>query len=383
MLRDAHRTSGAENYAASPAVRVLIVALSARTGGGGCSHLVSQIAALSARSEMDLTIHAVGNVGRELQRAAPQSRVLIHSHRPLPLRLLYEQVVLASRARNYDVVYVPGNLGLVLGPSAQVVCQQNAWYYTAAVRAFRRRRCPMRMRTRLLLETAVARASIRRARTVIVVSETMRAMVESDVGALPHIRVITSATPQLRPGASPPPDAAYALAVAPDDPHKDLGGLVDAFARNPDLPPLIIVGRCSEARRIELHKRGSGRVSLVGQVDDRQRIANFYGAAACLVAHSFFESFGMTPAEALLCGTPVAATDIPAHREVCGDRACYYDPTDADALAHAVRAACAMPRPKLQVGARTWRDNAAELAAELTLASRHHDGPRLRPRGRR
>jgi hypothetical protein len=43
---------------------------------------------------------------------------------------------------------------------------------------------------------------------------------------------------------------------------------------------------------------------------------------------SFAEGFGLPVIEALAVGTPVIASDLPAHREVAGDLAVYRDPAD-------------------------------------------------------
>jgi len=43
---------------------------------------------------------------------------------------------------------------------------------------------------------------------------------------------------------------------------------------------------------------------------------------------SFAEGFGLPIIEALAVGTPVIASDLPAHREIAGDLAIYRDPTD-------------------------------------------------------
>jgi len=51
--------------------------------------------------------------------------------------------------------------------------------------------------------------------------------------------------------------------------------------------------------------------------------------ARALLIPSFAEGFGLPIIEALAVGTPVIASDLPAHREVAGGLAVYRDPTDA------------------------------------------------------
>ena len=48
---------------------------------------------------------------------------------------------------------------------------------------------------------------------------------------------------------------------------------------------------------------------------------------------SLVESFGHPLVEAMAAGLPIAASDIPVHREVCGDAAIYFDPFDPNELA--------------------------------------------------
>src|SRR5918992_2945870 len=167
MLRPGMATSIA------PPVRVLIVSLSARIGGGG-THLRNLTEALARCDDLHLTVHASGHLAHDLQCGAPGATVVAHPPRPLAVRLLIEQLWLAWEARRFDVVAMVGNFALLASRRPQVVTTQNAWYFTDEVRRFRQRTCPWPMRARLAVESGAARASIRRAKAVVVVSEAMR-----------------------------------------------------------------------------------------------------------------------------------------------------------------------------------------------------------------
>lgn len=77
-------------------------------------------------------------------------------------------------------------------------------------------------------------------------------------------------------------------------------------------------------------------ITFAGAVDDPAALFPFYRNAACFVFPSFYESSGLPPIEAMACGCPVIASDIPALRERCGDAAIYCDPHNADSIASAL-----------------------------------------------
>ena len=72
-------------------------------------------------------------------------------------------------------------------------------------------------------------------------------------------------------------------------------------------------------------------VRLLGRLED-EVLAALYSGAAGFVYPSIYEGFGLPPLEAMACGCPVAVSDIPAHREVFGGAAMYFDPFSPEDL---------------------------------------------------
>jgi glycosyltransferase involved in cell wall biosynthesis len=91
----------------------------------------------------------------------------------------------------------------------------------------------------------------------------------------------------------------------------------------PDLAPL--------ARSLGI----ADRVRFPGFLTAREKIA-LYHAAVCYAAPSRYEGFGLTPLEAMACGTPVIAADASCTREVVGDAALLLGPDDVDGFAEAL-----------------------------------------------
>ncbi len=71
------------------------------------------------------------------------------------------------------------------------------------------------------------------------------------------------------------------------------------------------------------------RVKALGRVTDEE-LKWLYNAAKLFVLPSLIEGFGLPPLEAAACGTPVACSDIPTLREVMGQGAEYFDPSNLD-----------------------------------------------------
>jgi alpha-1,3-rhamnosyl/mannosyltransferase len=152
------------------------------------------------------------------------------------------------------------------------------------------------------------------------------------------------------------------------DPRKRVAGL----ARAKRTMPLVLVGEAGRWAR-ELPD-----VILTGVVDDDELAAIYTGAHA-LVFPSADEGFGLPPVEALACGTPVVATDLPALREVLDGRAALRPVDDLDGL---IATAQDAKRPAPAAPAWSWEDAAAATWEVYAQAARHESAVTRPPRSR-
>jgi glycosyltransferase involved in cell wall biosynthesis len=170
--------------------------------------------------------------------------------------------------------------------------------------------------------------------------------------------------PVFRPAVDPGPALArfhlperflvWVGGLDPPDPRKGVADLAGAVAAGHG-PPLVLAGRVGpDAADL----RAEGRVLLAGRVTDLE-LAALYGSADALVFPSSEEGFGLPVAEALACGCPVAAYDIPALREQWHGRddVRLVEPGDVHAL---LLAAEALAGVSVNPPRRGWGDVAEE-----------------------
>jgi glycosyltransferase involved in cell wall biosynthesis len=136
---------------------------------------------------------------------------------------------------------------------------------------------------------------------------------------------------------------------------------LDAALRNGQHTPVPAAER-------ELLARLAGVVQLAG-VRSYDETWALYREADVFVFPSLCESFGHPLVEAMASGLPIVASDIPVHREICGEAAEYFPVLDAAALAVTLRRLMsdAAERQKLtergreRVGQFLWEDHVARL----------------------
>src|SRR5262249_4354991 len=129
----------------------------------------------------------------------------------------------------------------------------------------------------------------------------------------------------------------YLLHVGSPITRKRMDVLLEVFAvvreRFPNLRLVQIGGTWTPAQQAQIEGLGiAGRVEQ-GRGLSRAEVADVYRKASLVLQTSEAEGFGLPVIEALACGSPVMASDIPTLREVGGEAVWYCPVADIGAWA--------------------------------------------------
>ncbi len=145
------------------------------------------------------------------------------------------------------------------------------------------------------------------------------------------------------------------LMVGAIEPRKNHATVIDAFEQHwqdDDVQQhahLIIAGRVDDGghtivERCQSHPQLGKHLHVYHDLTDGE-LAHVYHHATAAITASFCEGFGLPIVESLSLNCPVFASNLPAHREVGGEHALYFDPHDASTLAQLIEQHDAPPRP--------------------------------------
>lgn len=280
---------------------------------------------------------------------------------------VWEQLVLPTAARGSTVVSLT-NTAPLLAPGVVMVHDLAAsvgpQWFAHSMRSY----------------AATVLAGARRARLVLTVSHAVADELRRAGVAAERLVVVA---PAVDPRFSPPSPATvesfrrrhglhrrYAVLVGWSDPRKDVATATAAHRLVLDTEPhdLVLVGGTHPSFANVTLPHGLPSLHRLGRVSDGDLVA-LLGGAAVLLYPSRYEGFGLPPLEALACGTPAVASDIPAVRESTaglvrlepvGDVAAW-----AAALADGLSGRLRCPSPPT----RRWPEAGRELVEAIRQAS--------------
>lgn len=137
----------------------------------------------------------------------------------------------------------------------------------------------------------------------------------------------------------------YLLRVGNFYPHKNVERLLLAFrdfiyeSFENHTVKLVLVGKKDYFfKRIEreIEALNIGRNVVFFENAPDESLVSLYEKATATIVPSLMEGFSLTAIEAMSCGVPVIASDIPVHREICGSAAIYCDPMDVADIKHKI-----------------------------------------------
>lgn len=172
-------------------------------------------------------------------------------------------------------------------------------------------------------------------------------------------------------------DGEYLLYVGAVDYHKNIDGLITAFAAARRCRALLVFAGvqhdpvyCRRVRELAEKEGVASRVRLLGYVP-QDDLVGLYNAAAAFISVSVYEGFGLPCLEAMSCGIPVICAGNTSMAEIVADAGVLVDPFDREAIAAAIERICADREWRLGLGAAalagarrfTWEKTAAETLA--------------------
>lgn len=260
-------------------------------------------------------------------------------------RILRQQLVLPQLMKNrYDVVHYPDYLVPLRRPAPCILTlhdmayAHDASFFTGPQRAVRRMMNPIGVRAARLIaaDSGFTRTEVLRLfpdvppDRIRVVYPGVHCFPEPSEDACESVRA------RLRL-----PDR-FVLSVCTREPRKNLGRLLHAFGQCADLAHeyLVLVGSPGwgdDATSVltSYGRRLADRVIVTGYVEELE-LSALYRMASAFVYVSLLEGFGFPLLEAMSCGVPVVASNIPVLREVGGPNAVYVDPLDVEQIGHGI-----------------------------------------------
>jgi glycosyltransferase involved in cell wall biosynthesis len=346
-------------------MHIFLNCLAARAGGG-LTYARNVVPNLSASPGVQTTVAAPAALQRELGDLPNVRWAEVAAERGAAGRFCWEQSRLARliRRSGADVLVSTGNFALWRSPVPQILLSGNCLYTSADFYRDLRSRKDYRLWLDTRIKGIFAKRSVYWADRTVAPSqafaEQLRQWTGAQIVSLHHgfncerfCQGSTALPSHIQQKLEPAKTAVRLLFVSHYNYFRNFETLLQAI-------PLIQNRLNKDKRRVVLfltcklrseENPGSYRAetaaALIQQLGIAEQVVelgaipyhllhHLYRASDIYVAPAYAETFAHPLVEAMACGVPVVATDLPVHREVCGEAALYFHRFSPQELAEQV-----------------------------------------------
>ena len=381
----------------------LFINASGANAGGGITYLRNVLPCLAAEAGVQATVLVSPAVRGQFSESnnirlldLPESRLGTFG------RFLREQSLVPQLIRDCgaDVLLSTGNFAILRSPVPQILLSRNALYTSRDFLRDLVRRGEFRLWTDTKIRGRVAKYSINRADCTVAPSQAFADELERWTGR--PVRVVHHGfdrdvfsshreplAPELRRALERSPGVLRLLLVSHYNYYRNfetvfraVGLIRERIGRGVQLVLTCKLegspGGYSTRRAVALVRQlGIERELLqLGAVPYGQ-LRHLYRSSDVYVTAAYAETFAHPLVEAMSCGLPIVASDLPVHREICRDAAVYFPPFSPEELADRVAQVVLSPTARETLShcgfSRTndfsWRrhvEEILEIARELT-----------------
>lgn len=168
----------------------------------------------------------------------------------------------------------------------------------------------------------------------------------------------------------------YLLYVGDINYSKNIPGLITTLASLKPTHHLVLISRAlkknipeaTEIKQLIKKHQNSLTVHILTDIptDPPQELVALYNGAAWYIQPSLYEGFGLPVLEAMQCGTPVISSTGGSLKEVVGDAAITFDPSNHDQFKHALHTALTADEETRQIYRQKGRQHAKQFPWEQT-----------------
>ncbi len=344
-------------------IRLFINGLAA-SAGGGLTYLRNVIPHLARRLDAETTVLLNPAIGREFGELPNISFVETSESSGVFRRFVREQTTLPKLIRHSgaQVLISTGNFALWNSPVPQILLSRNSLYTSGDFLRDVRARGDYAIWADTLVKGWLARRSISRADITVAPSEAF-AQELSRWSGMKVLSLHHGFDPDaFTSDATPLPSAAKTQLEQAKDALRLLFVSHYNYYRNFEtlFRALSILSSRLKGKKVKLFLtcrlnsgenpgtyRAESAASLANELGGTQNIVelgaipyrslhHLYRACQIYVSPAYAESFAHPLIESMSSGLPVVASDLPVHREICGDAGIYFSRFSPDALAERV-----------------------------------------------